>query len=230
MPWKLAQWKPCDGGCSVRSPRFPRPDRLGTVPGRNPRYMAGDVMQMQEPGGTSPDGIAWVGGNRALKELWELYESVERNAQRIRARDVQALPSITEILARTVDVGPAWAERGPLQWHLDTDFGWPVRGPHIQAMLGRLAALGLWDPDFYSTGMDYDTVFPDEWVVLPGEPPRELPEGTLLAVEGHVAVGMPFVRQGFGQFGGQTFHVEHWMTEAERAVQEPACCHMWVPI
>jgi hypothetical protein len=191
--------------------------------------MAGDVMQMAEPGGRGPDGTEWVGGNRGIAALWQLYEDVGRNPQRLNARAVRNHPTIREILSRTADVGPAWAERGPLQWHLDTDFGWPVRLPHIQAVLDRLAALGLWDPDFYSTGMDYTTVYPDEWVVLPGEPPRELPEGTLLAVEGHVNVGMPFVRQGFGQFGGQTFHVEHWMSEAERVEQEPACCHMWVP-
>ncbi len=26
MSWHLARWKPCDGGCCVRSPRFPRAD------------------------------------------------------------------------------------------------------------------------------------------------------------------------------------------------------------
>ncbi len=31
MSWHLARWKPCDGGCCVRSPRFPRPDGADCV-------------------------------------------------------------------------------------------------------------------------------------------------------------------------------------------------------
>ena len=217
MPYKLARWKPCDGGCAVRSPRFPNLANLGREPGRDPKYMAGDRFQRAYPGGTSPDGLEWVGGNEAHKQLWDLYESLNRNPQRITRRNFTALPAIISIMALEGVpgcTGPAW-ENKALQWYLDTDFGWPCRTPHVQAILTRLAELGLWDATFSDITMSYDTIYPDEWVQDP--------------VDGHVNVGMPTMWRGGAGFGGQTFHVEAAMTPAEKAAQEPACCHMWQP-
>ena len=180
--------------------------------------MAGDRFQRQYPGGTSPDGLAWVGGNEAHVQIWTLYESLGRNPQRITRRNFTAIPAITEIIALEGvpgSTGPAWEDKA-LQWFLDTDFGWPCRPPHVKAILDRLAELGLWDPLFCDITMSYDTIYPDEWVQEP--------------VDGHVNVGMPSMMRGKQGFGGQLFHVESWMTAEERAAEEPACCHMWQPI
>src|SRR3990167_6800070 len=184
MPYKLVRWKPCDGGCATRSPRFPNQANLGTVADRNLKFMAGDRYQRNYPGGVSPDGLAWVGGNEVHTQIWGLYESLGRNPQRITRRNFTALPAIAEIMALEGvegSTGPAW-ENKALQWFLDTDFVLPCRTPHVKAILDRLAALGLWDATFCDISMSYDTIYPDEWVQEPEN--------------GHLNVGMPTMWRG----------------------------------
>lgn len=214
MGWRLARWKPCDGGCAKRSPRFP-------IPGAPERFNAGDRFTDPNLSGTTRDGQPFTNGNTVHAALWALYDSVNGNVNRIRANDITSLVPVAQLLLRSADVGPQWAAKGPLQWYLDTDFAWPVRTPDHVALLNRLAALGLWDPNFYNPQMDYTTVYPDS-NLQPSPPPEP---GKHVANE--VNVGMPIIRGGQPGFGGQTFHVQHWMTPAERAAVPNSCCHYW---
>lgn len=196
MPWKLEQWKRCDGGCARRAPRFPN-DELN-------QYRSGDRHQTSEPAGTNPDGGEWEGGNSLHAELWALYEAKDRNTNRIKLSDIDALPGLSAI--RALD----WPKQGPwkgqpLQWFLDTDFGWPVRGPHVQKILDRFAALGLWNPTLYSTGINYDTIYGDD-------------EATEFAT--HFDGIQVSIR-------GQSFHVRHDITDAVRDAIDAPCCHRW---
>ena len=163
MGWKLATWKACDGGCAVRAPSFPDEANRGTVPGRHPDFMAGDRFQLDEPGGLNLDGREWSKGNLLHKELWALYDSKGRNPKRIRLRDLRALPGLGQLFNLNWPPQGLW-EGNAIQWFLDRDFGWPTRGPHVQAILDRMAELGLWDSALYDPGMDYTTVYSDEEV------------------------------------------------------------------
>ena len=158
--------------------------------------MVGDRYQRDYPLSTSPDGTQFVGGNQAHAEIWALYESLGRDASKITRRNFRALPAIAEIIALEGTegaTGPAWENRA-LQWYLDTDFGWPVRTPHIKAILDRLAALGLWDATFHDDMMDYETVYPDEWL---GGTLVENAAGKIIRLSnGHVNVGMPTIQRG----------------------------------
>jgi hypothetical protein len=161
MAWQLKRWKTCDGGCSIRAPSFPDLANRGTVADRHPDFMAGDRFRLSESGGTSPDGLEWSGGNRLHKELWDLYESVSRRPKDITLAALEALPGFGQLF--TLD----WPKQGiwkgnAIQWFLDRDFGWPVRTPHIQAILNRMAELGIWKPNLYDSGISYDTVYTDK--------------------------------------------------------------------
>ena len=161
MPWRLALWKPCDGGCAVRAPTFPEDSNRGTVAGRHPDFMAGDRFQLNEVGGTSPDGREWSKGNLLHKELWALYEAKGRNPKRIRLSGLKALLGFGQLFHLNWPLQGLWKGKA-IQWFLDRDFGWPVRGPHVQAVLDRMAELGLWDATLYDPGLDYETVYSDE--------------------------------------------------------------------
>ncbi|KKN36035.1 hypothetical protein LCGC14_0777740 [marine sediment metagenome] len=161
MSWKLSRWKPCDGGCAVRSPTFPDETNKGTVLGRHEDYMAGDRYKLSDIGGTNPDGFEWTGGNLLHKELWALYESVGRNAKRLRLADLKALPGFGQLFGLNWPLQGLW-KGNAIQWFLDRDFGWPVRGVHVQAILDQMAKLGLWDSALYDPGLDYTTVYSDE--------------------------------------------------------------------
>ena len=168
MPWQLKRWKPCDGGCSTRSPTFPDLANRGTVPDRHPDYMAGDRFKRSDIGGTTPDGMAWTGGNQLHKELWDLYESVSRRPGDITLAALEALPGFGQLF--TLD----WPKQGlwkgdAIQWFLDRDFGWPVRPPHVMAILNRMGELGLWNPAIYDPGLSYDAVLTDEQRTAAGQ-------------------------------------------------------------
>ncbi len=161
MAWRLARWKDCDGGCSTRSPTFPDLNNRGSVPGRHPDYMAGDRYKLADGRGASPDGTAWVGGNQLHKELWGLYERVGRRAERITLPALKALPNFGTLFEMDWPMQGAW-KGNAVQWFLDRDFGWPVRGDHVQAILDRCATLGIWDPTLYDPGLDYVTTYSDD--------------------------------------------------------------------
>ncbi len=176
MGWKLSKWKRCDGGCSIRSPTFPDEANKGTVPGRHEDYMAGDRYTLHESGGMNLDGGEWAGGNLLHKEIWALYESKRHKAQRITLVDLQRLPAFGQLFSLDWPLQGLW-KGNAIQWFLDRDFGWPVRGPHVQAILDQMARLGLWNSTLYDPGLDYETVYTDE-------------EREALAQEFHVARDM----------------------------------------
>ncbi len=161
MPWQLRRWKSCDGGCSVRAPSFPDLNNRGTVPGRHPDFMAGDRFKLAETGGTTPDGMPWTGGNQLHKEIWELYEKVGRDAERISLADLQALPNFSILFDIDWPKQGAWKSNA-VQWFLDRDFGWPVRTGHVMRILNRMAVLSLWDPKLYNPGLSYDATYSDK--------------------------------------------------------------------
>lgn len=196
MSWQLQQWKRCDGGCAVRAPRFPV-DEVD-------QYRSGDRHATTEPGGTNPDGGEWEGGNALHAELWALYESHGRDATLITTAELRALPGLDAILALNWPLQGLWAGQ-PLQWFLDTDWGWPVRGPHARAVLDRFAALGLWDPALYDPGLDYTTIHPERDGITV-ETPFDGPQISVL---------------------GQHFHTRHDQTDAERQALADPCCHLW---
>ncbi len=158
--WKLARWKPCDGGCSVRAPTFPDETNRGTVDGRHEDYMASDRYKLDESGGTTPDGMEWTKGNLLHKELWSLYEDKGRRVGQIEIADLHALPGFGQLFSLDWPPQGIW-QGNAIQWFLDRDFGWPVRGPHVQAILDRMAELGLWDSKLYDPGLDYDMIYTD---------------------------------------------------------------------
>ncbi len=201
MAWRLARWKACDGGCSVRSPTFPDETNKRTVPGRHEDYMAGDRHKLNELGGTTPDGGDWVGGNALHREVWALYEAKGRDASRITPGGLQALANFGQLFALDWPLQGIW-KGNAIQYFLDRDFGWPVRGPHVQAILDRMAELGLWDSTLYDPGLSYDEVYDDD-------------SDELEIVGGHLSIR------------SQLWHVEDAMTQAEKEAEEPACCHYW---
>ena len=163
MPWKLSRWKTCDGGCCVRSPRFPNPGG-GPDPER-PAYMADCIYHLNEPGGTSPDGTQWRGGCQVYKELLTAIanRNAETNMNRLRLADIMAQPTLRQLVNK--EIRPALREsRGePIQWFGDTCWKWPVMTPLISALWGRAKSLGLVadDPGF-SPVLMYDRVYTDE--------------------------------------------------------------------
>ena len=122
--------------------------------------MAGDRFKTSKAGGTSPDGMLWTGGNQLHAEIWRLYESLGRNASGIRLADLQALPNFGALFGLDWPLQGAWKGKA-VQWFLDRDFGWPVRTPHIQAILDQMAVLGIWDPTLYDLGISYDVIYTD---------------------------------------------------------------------
>ena len=161
MAWVLERWKSCDGGCSIRAPSFPDLSKLGTIPGQHPEFMAGDRYKLDDAGGTSPDGMPWTGGNALHKELWQLYEHHGRNADRIELSDLKSLPLFGDLFGLDWPPHGLWKGRA-IQWFLDRDFGWPVRTPHIQAVLDRMARLGIWDSTLYDSGIEYGKTYTNE--------------------------------------------------------------------
>lgn len=162
MGWRLAKWKDCDGGCGVRAPSFPNVTNRGTIPGRHEDFMAGDRYILGDlAGGINLDGNVWRNGNRLHKELWDLYEEKNRNTKRIKLSDLRSLPNFGQLFNLNWPLQGMW-NGNAIQWFLDRDFGWPVRGPHVQAILDRMAELGLWDSTLYDPGMDYTTVLTNE--------------------------------------------------------------------
>jgi hypothetical protein len=164
MPWKLTRWKPCDGGCCVRSPRFPRADNLGTVPGAHPAFMADCVYHLNEPGGTNPDGSTWRGGCALYRDL--LQAVAERNAanniSRLRTTDVLSKPSLGPIIREEVAVSGRDFRLNVRQWFLDTCWIWPVPTTLIQAVITRLQGFGWYqnDPGF-SAKLSTTTIYTD---------------------------------------------------------------------
>ncbi len=142
MTWKLSKWKDCDGGCCVRAPRFPRDPE-------NPS-MSDCVYHENGPGG---DGDDVRGGCRLIREL--------NSADLIPVTEVLSKGKLLEMQGRQEPPHGPWAKR-PLQWFLDTCWGWPVRPPNIMGLLQRMKSVGRWDDTDYSPGFEYDKVYTDE--------------------------------------------------------------------
>lgn len=199
MPWKLVRGI-CAGGCAIRAPRFPN-NKLSQA-------YSGDRYLTNQVGGVSPDGYEWSQGNAVHAELWALYEAKGRNTNRIKLADIDALPLLSAIRAETDWPRQSMWKNAPLQWFLDTDFGWPVRTPHIQAILDRFEELGLWDSTVYDPGLSYDVEYADdEAKVVIGKDGLE-----------HISIRK------------QMFHIEYDWTPEQIADSQPACCHRWVPV
>ena len=183
MPWKLSRWKACDWGCSARSPTFPDMNNLGTVPGRHPHFMAGDRFVLGDAvGGVNPDGGIWRDGNKLHKDIWDLYERVDRDISKITVGSLRSLPTFRELFTLNWPPEGSWKGQA-IQWFFDRCFGWPVRGTHVQAILDRMAELGLWDPTIYDPGIFYDVVYSDEERVFLGQEFHVTSEMTLAEKE-----------------------------------------------
>ncbi len=155
MPWRLARWKDCDGGCCVRSPRFPKANPT-PIDATRPAYMAGCRYQLNEPGGTSPDGASWRGGCVLYKEL--LGAISDRGDRAVRKSDLDALPEFSKMRVIASEDSRAIDARGALSW-FQTCWQWPAATPTLAKLRDRFTQLGLWDGDGF--GIEYDTIYDD---------------------------------------------------------------------
>lgn len=143
MPWRLSRWKVCDGGCCVRSPRFPRPAG-GPDPDR-PAFNADCVFHLNQPGGTSPDGSTWRGGCQLYTEILEAItaRNASNNMSRVRLSDLRAKAGLVSVIDANTTPQLRTFRDTPIQWFLDTCWKWPYKSPLISAFWERVKALGL---------------------------------------------------------------------------------------
>jgi hypothetical protein len=161
--------------------------------------MAGCRYQLNEPGGTSPDGTQWRGGCALYKELLALI--ADRGPAPVRARDLRELTEFDKMRRIAAEPLRTIGKRGALQW-FQTCWQWPAATPTLAKLRDRLTQLGLWDGDDF--GIDYDTIYDDSEVEM-----VETEDGEHRAIR------------------SQMFHVEDEWDAAQRAAAEPACCHFW---
>ena len=168
MPWKLARWKPCDGGCCVRSPRFPRAQ--GGPDNTRPAWLADCIYHENQPGGISPDGTEWRGGCTLYTELLGVIAS-RGGVNNVRIQDLRGLNNFGRFVRGQEPPPNHRTFRGnTVQWFLDTCWKWPVMTPTITALINRAKALGIFqdDPGF-SAVLAYETEYTDEQRVALGQ-------------------------------------------------------------
>lgn len=200
MPWKLARWKPCDGGCCVRSPRFPKSANLGKVDPERPAFMADCVYHLNQAGGTSPDGSTWRGGCALYIDLLQAVD--ERNAatniSRLRTQDITSKPNLGPVVQNAVTVEGRTLRENVRQWFFDTCWVWPVPTPLIQSVIDRVKQFGFYrdDPGF-SAKLSYERTYTDAERAAAGQ-------------EFHVT--------------------DAEVKAGTAASHEPACCHYWMSV
>ncbi len=139
----------------MRSPRFPKANPTPVDPER-PAYMAGCRYQLNEPGGSSPDGASWRGGCVLYKEL--LGTIADRGDRQVRKSDIDALPEFTAMRVIATEDSRAIDPRGALSW-FQTCWQWPAATPTQAKLRDRFTQLGLWDGRGF--GIEYDTAYDD---------------------------------------------------------------------
>lgn len=140
MPWKCARWKSCDGGCCVRSPRFPR-----AMPGPDatrPAYMADCRFHLNQAGGTNPDGSSWRGGCQVMQAIYAII-AARGGVSKVRAQDITGNTTLAAVRAVTTEPKRTIDRRGGLFWFINTCFMWPLPTATQTAFRDRLVTLGL---------------------------------------------------------------------------------------
>ena len=158
--WKIVRWKPCDGGCCTRSPRFPQDNPTPRDPAR-PAFHADCRYHLNEPGGISADGSEWRGGCEIYKELLANVATRGGDPTQVTEADLDADPKLTEIRAITSEALRQIHKDGGLQWFMETCWEWPAATPTLTALRERMEALGMIDPVQIGGVIDYATVYTD---------------------------------------------------------------------
>lgn len=160
MSWKLSRWKGCDGGCCVRSPRFPK-----ATPGPDlarPAFKADCIYHEKTGSGTNPDGSHWFGGCALYREINEVI-AARNGTNRVRRQDLESKPNLGPVVKNLISPLNR-TTRGPaIQWFLDTCWKWPAMTPTIAAFVDKAKALGIFtdDPGF-SPLADSSRIYTDE--------------------------------------------------------------------
>lgn len=159
--WKLIRWKPCDGGCCARSPRFPK-DNLTPRDATRPAFHADCRYHLNEAGGTSADGTQWRGGCAIYKELLANVATRGGDATQVTRGELDADEKLTEISNIVSEPLRQIHKEGGLQFFMETCWEWPAATPTLTALRERMEALGMISPVQIGGVIDYDTVYTDQ--------------------------------------------------------------------